>query len=318
MTNRILDFSDSAAYLSTHLNQLVIKRGPDEKPLTTPLEEIAALVLANPGITCSQSVLAGLAQVGAVVIVCDEKRLPVGMYAPLDAHFAQAERVACQAAAPLPLRKRLWKSIVQAKINSQATLLEERTNDDGGLRSIAAQVRSGDPDNREAWAARVYWPLLFNDCNFHRQAEGGGLNSLLNYGYAVLRGATARAICASGLHPSLGLHHHNRYNAYCLADDLMEPFRPLVDRAVATIADAHGLGAEMNREIKRDLLSSLTGVVEIAGEQRTLFDALGKVTSSLVGVLVDQKGDLLLPRFAGKTRKKKTNEDGISPDTSTA
>jgi hypothetical protein len=170
-------------------------------------------------------------------IVSNEKHLPAAMLLPLSTHSTQTERFARQAAVSLPTRKRAWQQIVQAKLRAQARLLEETTGADQGLHVMAGRVRSGDPDNLEAQAARVYWPALFgkeaSGEAFRRDPEGEGINVHLNYGYAVLRAIVARALCASGLHPSLGVHHHNRYDTFCLADDLMEPFRPLVDRVVA-------------------------------------------------------------------------------------
>ncbi len=155
------------------------------------------------------------------------------MLLPLVTHSLQAERFAAQARLAAPVRKRAWQQIVQAKITAQGRLLKERTHNDHGLDAIAKSVKSGDTANVEARAARIYWGKLFGETVFRRDADGDGLNACLNYGYAILRAVVARSLCGAGLHPSLGIHHHNRYDAFCLADDLMEPFRPLVDREVA-------------------------------------------------------------------------------------
>ncbi|HJT36296.1 MAG TPA: type II CRISPR-associated endonuclease Cas1, partial [Pirellulales bacterium] len=202
---------------------------------SVPLTEIAVLIAAHPQVTFTQAVLGGLAAAGGIFIVCDERWLPAGMLLPLRGHHLQARRFQAQAAVAAPVKKRLWQQIVRAKIETQAQALETLHGDSAGLRPLVPLVRSGDPENIEARAARIYWPLLFADESFRRQWEAGDQNRLLNYGYAVLRAIVARALCAAGLHPTLGLHHHNQYSAFCLADDLMEPFRPVVDIVVARL-----------------------------------------------------------------------------------
>jgi len=311
MTGRILDFSESGAHLSLQYNQLVIRREGAGKPITTPVEELAALILSNPAITITQPLMAALAEAGAVLVVCAANHIPISILTPLQGHSTQAERMARQAAAPLPLRKRIWKTIVQSKIRSQARLLEELTGGDAGLRAIANRVRSGDPDNCEAHAARVYWPLLFANPDFRRNPEGEGANPFLNYGYAILRAITARALCATGLHPSLGVHHHNRYDACCLADDLMEPFRPIVDRAVAKGLPEWGPDTGMNRDIKRALLGALTAEVEIEGQSRSLFDLLRHASASLAAVLCEEAANMRLPAWekTGVALRNRNDED---------
>lgn len=262
-----------------------------------PLDEVAVLSLAHPALSCSHAVLSGLARRGGITLVCDERHLPVGMMLPLVTHSTQAERLARQAAATLPLKKRLWQSIVKAKICAQAQNLETLTGDDAGLRKMAAGVRSGDTENREARAARRYWPLFFDNPDFRRNPELPGINGVLNYGYAVLRAITARAICAAGLHPTLGLHHHNRYDPYCLADDLMEPFRPMVDEAALFIAREYGMEVEMQKEVKRLILEPLLGTLDFHGEDRTLFDVLSRAASSLAQVFMGQRKGIILPQF---------------------
>jgi CRISPR-associated protein Cas1 len=163
-----------------------------------------------------------------------------------------------------------------------------------GLRAMAERVRSGDPENVEAQAARKYWPMLFGP-EFHRDREAAGVNPMLNYGYAILRAMTARAVCAAGLHPTLGLHHHNKYNAFCLADDLMEPFRPLVDRTVAEFLAFYGPDPTMDKTAKQGLIEGLTGRVLVEGEWRTVFDALTRMAASLAGVYAGERKELVLP-----------------------
>jgi CRISPR-associated protein Cas1 len=238
MTNRILDLSEAPARLRVRNRLLVVQRD-DTSEVSMPLVDLAVVLVSHPQVTYTQAVLAGLAEAGGSFIACNRRMLPVGMFLPLVAHHAQVQRFAAQARAALPLRKRLWKQIVQAKIRAQAETLAKLHGTEHGLRALAAKVCSGDPQNVEARAARRYWPLLFADMDFRRHRENEDQNQLLNYGYAVLRAIVARAICAAGLHPCLGIHHHNRYDAYCLADDLMEPFRPTVDHAVAEYVSSH-------------------------------------------------------------------------------
>jgi CRISPR-associated protein Cas1 len=260
-----------------------------------PLAEVAVLVVSNPCVTFTHAVLAGLAQAGGSVVVCDGRHMPVGMLLPLEAHFTQAERFALQAQAPLPMRKRLWQSLVRAKIRAQARLLTELRGHDAGLGHLIARVRSGDPDSVEAEASRRYWLLLFDNPAFRRDRYAPDQNRLLNYGYAVLRAIIARAVCAAGLHPSLGLHHHNRYDAFCLADDLMEPFRPIVDRAVVEYCERRPDSPGLDKEAKAALVGALMGRFKLEGESRTLFDIAARMASSLAAVYARERKALILP-----------------------
>ncbi|MCE5268629.1 MAG: type II CRISPR-associated endonuclease Cas1 [Planctomycetaceae bacterium] len=201
MINRILDFSEAPARLRVRVAQLVVLR-EDRPEVSVPLADLAVVVVAHPQVTYTQAVLSGLAEAGGVFVACDGHNLPVGMLLPLAAHFAQAERFAAQARAPLPVRKRLWRQIVRAKIEAQAALLVELRGMDFGLKALVSHVHSGDPSNVEARAARRYWPQVFADLDFRRHRENEDQNILLNYGYAVLRAIVARAICTAGLHPS--------------------------------------------------------------------------------------------------------------------
>ncbi|MCL2660426.1 MAG: type II CRISPR-associated endonuclease Cas1, partial [Acidobacteriaceae bacterium] len=232
MIDRVIEIANPAR-LSVRDAQLVIERPRDEQlslPFTTPVSEIAVLLLAHPQVTLSQAVLSRIAEAGGSVVTIDRNFLPVSMQLPVQAHFLQTERFAKQMQLSLPSRKRLWQQIVRAKICAQGELLKELYGNDSGLVAMSAQVRTGDAGNLEAQAARRYWPLVFGDLKFKRGAEGPDQNRLLDYGYIVLRAAVARALCAAGLHPSIGLRHKNRYDAFCLAADVMEPFRPAVDR----------------------------------------------------------------------------------------
>jgi len=293
---RIIDLADEPARLSVRNSLLVIERGA-EPELTAPLGEVAVVLLAHPQVLLTQPVLARLAGAGGMVVVCDGKHMPCAMLLPLEAHFTQGERFAQQTRISEPVRKRLWQSLVKAKIRAQARVLKEVRGDDAGLAEVADKVRSGDPDNSEAKASRRYWPALFNDAEFRRRRFGGNQNTLLNYGYAVLRAIVARAVCAAGLHPSLGLHHHNRYDAFRLADDLMEPFRPIVDRAVAFYCEGYGARAELDKRAKAMLIGALMQRFDVRGEQRTLFDIAQRTAATLAAVYAGERRTLALPEL---------------------
>jgi CRISPR-associated protein Cas1 len=297
MTDRILDLATDPARLSVDNGLLLIER-KDLPKLTVPFEEVAVLIGAHRQLVFTQAVFARLAETGGVFVACDTKSLPVAMMLPIEGHHLQAERFAAQIDAAVPTRKRLWQSVVRAKICAQASALETLHGGDRGLRALADQVRTGDTANMEGQAARRYWTALFaDDPKFIRDRDKMGRNALLNYGYAMLRAVTARAVCGAGLHPTLGMHHHNRYNAYALADDLMEPFRPIIDQAVARHTAPPNEYAELDKDTKRVLLGALLEPVTYDGERRSLFDALARVTASLAQVYQGQRRELLLPEF---------------------
>jgi len=294
MTDRILDVAEAPARLRVRDRQLVIRRA--ERPeCCVPLADLAVVVVSHPQVSYTQAVLAGLAESGGAFVACDRRHLPVGMLLPLAAHFGQAERFAAQARATLPTKKRLWKQLVRAKIHAQAHTLERLHGTDHGLRALASNVRSGDPANVESWASRRYWPVLFAESSFRRCPDNEDQNLLLNYGYAVLRAIVARAICAAGLHPCLGIHHHNRYDTFCLADDLMEPFRPTVDFAVAEYVGTHDAPYGVERGAKQEMVRALTCRYQLNGQQRTLFDAAARLASSLAEVFLGAGDRLDLP-----------------------
>lgn len=271
MHNRIIEFAQSPAYLHTR-GKLFVAENEEKGEMTVPIEELGCIIIAHPQCRITQSALAKLAQGNVPVISCNDKFMPVGMLTPFSAHTSHTERVNQQAETAQPIKKQLWKQIVVAKVNAQARALEEWTGNDNGLNRLASEVRSGDPDNIEAQAATRYWPKIFGDPDFHRNPDLDDQNKLLNYGYAILRAIITRAICGVGLHPALGLFHHNKYNPYCLADDLMEPYRPLVDRQVASIIVNEGTTVELTPTIKQRLIATVSGRYELLGEQRTMFD----------------------------------------------
>lgn len=278
--DRVLDFSLTPAYLSVRNEQLVI-RGKDDSSLTVPLAEIAVVLLASPSVTLTQPVLAGLLAANATVVVTGENHLPAGMLLPDSANTLSTQRLREQIAMTAPRRKRLWQSIVVAKIRAQAATLEDHGLDAAGVRSLAGRVRSGDPDNLEATAAQRYWPLLFG-IDFRRRTDAADCNRLLNYGYAVLRAAIARAICAAGLHASLGLHHRSRSNPFCLADDLMEPYRPLVDHEVRTIVGEWGKDVSITPSIKQRLVAAVSQRIEHNNEWRSASEWFDRTATSIL------------------------------------
>lgn len=293
---RILDISDRPTRLSVRYSQLVIQSDGAEE-VTTPLSEVAVLVLSQPQVSITQAVVSGLAENGGSVVFTDGKHLPSAMMLPLQIHSTQTERFAAQINASAPLRKRLWQQLVRGKIRAQGRLLKELHGTDSGLMAMAERVRSGDAGHLESQGSRKYWPLLFNDPKFRRGREGPDQNAHLNYGYAILRAMVSRALCASGLHPSFGLQHHNRYDPFCLANDMMEPFRPVIDRAVYYWIQDHDPAEPVDKEAKAALLAPLFSRSAIEGESRTLFDAVARLASDLAGAFLrkDSKIQLRIP-----------------------
>lgn len=263
--------------------------------MTTLLSDLGVLVISHPRVLMSQAVISGMAAHGGAVLICDPNHSPAAMMLPLQVHTTQTERFAKQVQAGLPLRKRLWQQIVQAKIQAQGRLLRELHGNDAGLLAMARRVRSGDTANLEAQASRRYWPLLFQDPKFRRGSEGPDQNNHLNYGYAVLRATVARALCAAGLHPSLGLQHHNRYDAFCLASDLMEPFRPVVDRVVYLWIQEHDPKEPLAKEAKAWLLQPFLRRYAAEGEERGFFDLVTRAASSLAQAFLGGTSELYLP-----------------------
>ncbi len=291
MTERMLDISESPARLSIRNGLLVVESEGVERD-AIPCAELASVVISHRQVTLTQSVLTELAKVGTLLVTCDEKFAPASMVLPLDVHHAQAERFRRQAAMPLPLKKRIWRSIVQSKNGAQATVLEALLGDDGGLRALISKVGSGDPGNVEARAAWHYWTLLFGAGKFCRRNEDDPRNHLLNYGYGVLRSLTARALCGAGLHPSFSVFHVNVHNPFGLADDIMEPFRPIVDFTVHNLG-----GAELDRQSKARLIRALFARYVAERVERSLPDILSRVAWSLTGIVMGAARKLWLPEL---------------------
>ena len=279
-------------YLSLRNSQLVLKT-PDADKLeesfkreverTIPIEDIGVVVLDNRRITITTGAMEALLDNNCAIITCDKTNMPVGLMLPLSGNTLQSERFRNQIDASLPLKKQLWQQTIRQKIMNQATVLSKNTGAIvKNMQVWANEVRSGDPDNFEARAATYYWRNLFPSLpNFVRGREGEPPNNLLNYGYAILRACVARGLVGSGLLPTLGIHHHNRYNAYCLADDIMEPYRPIVDDLVINIMQNYPDYSELTLSIKAELLTIPSLDVMLDGKRSPLMIAVGQTTASL-------------------------------------
>ena len=299
---RILDFSEERCQLRTENKQLVVTK-EDNSVVKIPFAEIAVVLIANSAVTVSQSVLENLAEFGAMLTICNYKYQPVSMMMPYE-HSAIVERLRLQSEVSQPTLKNAWQQIVKRKIQMQGNTLRYFFNDDAGLCKMTERVKSGDPDNVEAQAAKKYWAALFPELDFHRTPGGDDpLNSRLNYGYTVLRSMTARAVCATGFHPALGIHHCSQRNAFCLADDLMEPFRPLVDQTVrvqfqfSKKLESQKLTRNLTAKVKQQLIYPLTGRFLADGENRKLFDIIAMLAHSLVKFYAKETNTLYLPKL---------------------
>jgi len=297
---KLTRYFGSPAYLSLRQSQLVINL-PDAQGMddasgqnTVPVEDLGVVVLDNKQITITQGLLEALLENNCAVITCDSSRMPVGLLLPLCGNTIQNERFREQLDASLPLQKQLWQQTVQTKIENQAAVLKEcRGAEVRNMLKWIDEVRSGDTDNMEARAAAYYWANLFTD--FKRDREGAPPNNLLNYGYAILRAVVARGLVSSGLLPTLGIHHHNRYNAYCLADDIMEPYRPYVDKLVVEMFD--GGITDLNKDAKTKLLSIPVLDVTINGQRSPLMIAVGLTTSSLYKCFSGESRKIVYPEM---------------------
>lgn len=296
MIRKTIEFATPGTRLSVAHRQLVIER-PDVPKATLPIEDLGVVIIDDMRASYTQSVFLELLAAGATVMVSGRDHLPVGMMLPLDAHHVQTERHLAQVEAGLPLKKRLWQLLVAAKIGQQAAILHRFTGHDGGLLLLSKRVRSGDPDNLEAQAAQRYWPALFGG-DFRRDRGTPGVNALLNYGYAVMRAAIARAVVASGLIPSLGVFHSNRSNPFCLADDLLEPYRPYVDWRVRLIADEIGVDSPTleDRTTRAILLSLFNETVLVGSRRNPMLVAIQASAVSLAQALTGGEAILLLPQ----------------------
>lgn len=307
MIKRTLYFGNPA-YLSKKDKQLLIKI-PEEKSEaeetdlnqkykdrtnqnTVPIEDIGIIVLDNQQITVTQGLIASLLENNCAVITCNNTHHPTGLFLPLEGNEVQSERFREQIESSIPLKKQLWQQTVSAKIKNQAAVLRHKGIKAENMLRWAKKVKSGDPDNLEGRAAAFYWKNIFpKKLEFTRDRYGLPPNQLLNYCYAILRAIVARALVASGLLPTLGIHHRNKYNAYCLADDIMEPYRPYVDLIVCEIIENGEDFEELSTSVKKQLLEIATTTIYINGESSPLMVGIQKTTASLAKC------------YAGKTRK---------------
>ena len=301
MIKRTLFFSNPA-YLSTRHEQLVVKYPKDEKPTKeVPVEDLGFVVLEHPQITLTNSLMMKLVQNKTAIITCDKQHLPCSILQPLVGHSEQAERYSKQLNASLPLKKQLWQQTVISKIYNQARHLECRQKNALKLDNWAKKVKSGDSDNHEAVSAAYYFQNLFDINGFSRYQHGIPPNNLLNYGYAILRAIVARALISSGLLPAVGIFHHNKYNAFALADDIMEPYRPYVDAVVFDIVETGANIEDLNLKIKSELLQIPALDVWIDGKWSPLMNAVSRTTASLYACFEGSLRKVLYPEFKWET-----------------
>jgi len=304
MIKRTLYFGNPA-YLSMRNAQLVIHipeaNGMDDKTgnNTIPVEDIGVVILDNKQITITHGLMEALLANNCALITCDSSRMPVGLQLPLSGNTIQSERFQSQIEASIPLQKQLWQQTIQYKITNQAYVLHtQRGVVVKNMLAWVNDVKSGDTDNLEARAAAYYWGSIFPEIpDFRRGREGIPPNNLLNYGYAILRAVVARSLVGSGLLPTFGIHHHNRYNAYCLADDIMEPYRPFVDKLVIEIMDSGEDFSELTKPIKSRLLTIPVLDVTINNQRSPLMIAVGFTTASLAKCYAGETRKIMYPGF---------------------
>ncbi len=303
MIKRTLYFGNPA-YLRCRDEQLVLELPeasmlPEkERTKTIPIEDIGVVVLDHSQITISHHLMHRLLENNAAFIVCDDKHLPTGLMLNLNGNTLQQERFDAQLNASVPLKKQLWAQTIETKILNQAAVLKTRGVKTDNMLHWVSSVKSGDSENHEARAAAYYWQHLFGDeADFKRGREEDPPNNLLNYGYAVLRAITARSLVGSGLLPTQGIHHHNRYNAYCLADDIMEPYRPWVDKLVLQIIDEKKTSEELTKEIKSILLTIPTVDVTINNQKSPLMIAMQQTTASLARCFLGEARKITYPEM---------------------
>lgn len=302
-------YIENPAYLSVSLSQLKIKFPEVEKNIpkdfsdrftnSIPIEDIGVVILDNPQITITQKALQALNENNCAVIICDNQRMPYGLLLPLTNNTLQGERYRYQINSSTPLKKQLWQQTIQSKILNQATLLKEINNSQiSNMTKWAKEVKSGDSTNLEARAAVYYWSNIFPNINsFIRDRYGGPPNNLLNYGYSILRSIIARALVGTGLLPTIGIHHRNKYNAYALADDIMEPYRPFVDSVVVKIINSGIDYSTLNRDIKIQLMSIPILDVSINNLKRPLQIAASITTSSLLKCFTKEDNRISYPKM---------------------
>jgi len=300
MIKRTLYFSNPAQ-IRLKDNQLVAEvTMPDNeiRTVSAPVEDIGIVVLDHPQITLTSGIIEALQNNNSALITCDKRHMPQSLLLPLEGNNTQQERYEAQLKASLPLKKQLWAQTVEAKIKNQQKHLEQLGHDAGYLTALYKNIKSGDSDNAEAKAAVFYWQKIFFDINgFVRYREGPPPNNYLNYGYAILRATVARSIVMAGLLPTIGIFHSNRYNAFCLADDLMEPYRVYVDNVVRNMVNNMGITDQLTKEHKAVLLKIPAMDVTINGEKSPLMIATQRTAVSLVKCFMGEQRKLLYPEY---------------------
>jgi len=293
-------------YLKMQMEQLMITLPEQKSGLTAQMrsttiaiEDIGVIILDHQQITITHALLGRLLDNNVAVITCNQTHHPTGLLLNLDGNTLQAERFAKQINCSVPLKKQLWAQTIVQKIKNQAQVLKQTGHGDWLLlQQMAKDVKSGDPDNLEGRAAAHYWRHLFGvSANFLRDREGAAPNHLLNYGYAILRAITARSLVGSGLLPTLGIHHRNKYNAYCLADDIMEPYRPLVDQLVIKLYHKFGNETELSKTMKAELLAIPIIDVQMGVETKPLMIAMQTTTASLFKCMDGQQTKIAYPQI---------------------
>jgi CRISP-associated protein Cas1 len=294
MIGRIVEVADDRRHLFMHRGFMVVQdtEGERKELGQVPLDDIAAVIANAHGLSYTNNLLVALAERGSPFVLCAANHNAVGMLLPIEGNFEQAKRIEMQIAASQPTHKRLWANVVRSKLEQQGAALEATGAPSAPLTALASKVKSGDPENLEAQGARRYWQLLFGT-EFRRDQNGGGINGLLNYGYTVLRATTARAVVAAGLHPSIGLHHSNDSNAMRLVDDLMEPFRPMIDLKVWQL---HRNGEkEVSPQTKRALVRTLYDDMQTEAGATPVMVCVQKLCTSLAQVYLGERDKLELP-----------------------
>lgn len=294
MIGRIVEVADDQRHLFMSRGFMVVRQsdGAQKELGQIPLDDIAAVIANAYGMTYTNNLLVALAERGAPFVLCSVNHNAAGMLIPVEGNYQQAKRFDAQIAASKPTHKRLWADLVRAKLRQQAATLEAAGAPTIPLTSLVAKVRSGDPQNLEAQGARRYWTLLFGD-GFRRDRALGGINSMLNYGYTVLRASTARAVVASGLHPTLGLFHSNEGNPMRLVDDLMEPFRPLIDLRVWQLERSGQ--REVSPDVKRALVRVMYDDMQGSSGATPVMSCIHALAVSLAMVYIGERDNLDLP-----------------------
>lgn len=296
MIKRTIEISSGPIHLSIKHKQMVLKKNGETHSI--PVEDMGLLVLSNPAISYTHQLMYELLENNVAVLFCNRQHMPEGLLLPFEDNQLHQARLQVQAEVKKPLKKRLWQQVVREKIKVQSDILVLKHGNDDGLKHLIKKVKSGDSTNVEARAAKKYWKALFSETEFKRNYKLNDVNALLNYGYAIIRAAVARSIIAAGLHPSMGLHHHNQYNPYCLADDLMEPFRPLVDSVVYDqYVACQSLEIEVTKETKKPLLELLTANVLVDEMKYPLMESLHLMASSLVSCYLKERQQIAFPKL---------------------